>query len=122
MQSGPRHQAGKRGVPGGLDRIVDGLARRFPDPSASGVSWNSPEGGFFVAVDVPFDVTDSALERSAGDHRVLWTSLHHFYDTAASGTGTGIEPLRCLRLSWSALGPEDIEETLDRFAAFVRSA
>jgi (S)-3,5-dihydroxyphenylglycine transaminase len=53
---------------------------------------------------------------------VLWTPLHHFYDAVASGTGTGIEPLRCLRLSCNALGPEDIDEALDRFAAFVRSA
>ncbi|MEZ3183051.1 PLP-dependent aminotransferase family protein [Streptomyces pimonensis] len=106
----------------GLDRIVGGLARRFPDPSASGVRWNSPEGGFFVVVDVPFDVTDAALERSVRDHRVLWTPLHHFYDAAASETGAGVGPLRCLRLSCSALGPEETEEALDRFAAFVRSA
>ncbi|WP_426521886.1 PLP-dependent aminotransferase family protein [Streptomyces sp. MH13] len=106
----------------GLDRIVEGLARRFPDPSASGVSWNSPEGGFFVVVDVPFDVTDAVLERSAREHRVLWTPLHHFYDAAASETGAGVGPLRRLRLSCSALGPEDVEEALDRFAAFVRSA
>ncbi|MCX2928436.1 PLP-dependent aminotransferase family protein [Streptomyces sp. NEAU-W12] len=105
----------------GLDRIVDGLARRFPDLSVSGVSWNSPEGGFFVVVQVPFDVTDAVLERSARDHRVLWTPLHHFYNAAAADTGTGVGPLRCLRLSCSALGPEDIEEALDRFAAFVRS-
>ncbi|MFC8424659.1 hypothetical protein ACFUN7_27920 [Streptomyces sp. NPDC057236] len=94
----------------------------LPHPSASGASRNSPEGGFFVVVDVPFDVTDEALERSVRDHRVLWTPLHHFHDAAASGTGTGIEPLRCLRLSCSALGPEDIGEALDRSAAFVRSA
>jgi (S)-3,5-dihydroxyphenylglycine transaminase len=86
------------------------------------VSWNSPEGGFFVVVDVPFDVTDAVLERSARDHRVLWTPLHHFYDAAAPESGAGAGPLRCLRLSCSALGPEDIEEALDRFAAFVRSA
>ncbi|MGW8065178.1 hypothetical protein ACVV2G_23660 [Streptomyces ziwulingensis] len=105
----------------GLDRIVDGLARRFPDPSGSGVSGNSPEGGFFVVVRVPFGVTGAVLERSAREHRVLWTPLHHFYGAAAAGTGTGVGPLRCLRLSCSALGPESIEEALDRFAAFVRS-
>jgi (S)-3,5-dihydroxyphenylglycine transaminase len=103
----------------GLDRILDGLARRFP--ASSGVSWNSPEGGFFVVVTVPFDVTDEVLERSARDHRVLWTPLHHFYDATAADTGTAAGPLRCLRLSCSSLGPQDIDEALDRFADLVRS-
>lgn len=92
-----------------LSRLLDGLAARFP--ATSGVRWNTPAGGFFVVVEVPFDVTDESLERSARDHRVLWTPLHHFYGSTV--------PLRCLRLSCSAVDPDDVEEALDRFAAFV---
>ncbi|MFI5758586.1 PLP-dependent aminotransferase family protein [Streptomyces sp. NPDC051569] len=92
-----------------LTLMLDGLARRFPPPSP--VTWTTPEGGFFVVVQVPFDVTDEVLERSARDHRVLWTPLRHFY--------SGTEPLRRLRLSCSGLAPELIDEALDRFAAFV---
>jgi (S)-3,5-dihydroxyphenylglycine transaminase len=95
----------------GLTQLLDGLARRFPQPSP--VTWNSPDGGFFVVVTVPFDVTDALLERSARDHRVLWTPLHHFY--------VGAPPLRQLRLSCSVLSPGEIEEALDRFADFVRT-
>jgi (S)-3,5-dihydroxyphenylglycine transaminase len=94
-----------------LRRLVDGLAARFPAPSQ--VSWNTPEGGFFVVVDVPFEVTDAALEHSAGTHGVLWTPLSHFYD--------GSPVLRSLRLSISALEADEVDEALDRFAGFVHA-
>ncbi|QFZ79124.1 aminotransferase class I/II-fold pyridoxal phosphate-dependent enzyme [Streptomyces fagopyri] len=95
----------------GLERLSDGLARRFPAPCP--VTWNAPDGGFFVVVSVPFEVTDALLERSAREHRVLWTPLHPFYDSPG--------PMRQLRLSCSALPPDGIDEALDRFAVFVRA-
>ncbi|HEX8306734.1 MAG TPA: PLP-dependent aminotransferase family protein, partial [Jatrophihabitans sp.] len=50
--------------------MVEGLAKRFPDPEL-GVRFNVPVGGFFVVVTVPFGVDDSLLERSAADYGVL---------------------------------------------------
>ncbi|SEN18767.1 aminotransferase-like domain-containing protein [Actinacidiphila rubida] len=94
-----------------LRQLVDGLAARFPAPSP--VTWNTPDGGFFVVVDVPFEVTDATLEYSAARHGVLWTPLHHFYD--------GRPVLRSLRLSISALEPDDVDDALDRFAGFVHA-
>ncbi|WP_329538229.1 PLP-dependent aminotransferase family protein (plasmid) [Streptomyces sp. NBC_01450] len=94
-----------------LRRLVDGLAVRFPAPSH--VTWNTPEGGFFVVVDVPFEATDAALEYSAATHGVLWTPLHHFYD--------GRPALRSLRLSISGLEADEVDDALDRFAAFVHA-
>lgn len=93
----------------GLRRMLDGLAERLP--TASGVRWNVPAGGFFVVVEVPFEVTPEVLETSAGDYGVLWTPLHHFYGSQV--------PLRCLRLSCSAIDPADMPRALDRFASFV---
>ncbi|MEU6018292.1 PLP-dependent aminotransferase family protein [Streptomyces sp. NPDC047515] len=94
---------------GTLLHLLDGLAACFP---ASGpVRWNTPAGGFFVVVEVPFEVTPEAVETSARDHGVLWTPLHHFYGSTT--------PLRCLRLSCSALGRSQVNEALDRFASFV---
>ncbi|MEU2742273.1 PLP-dependent aminotransferase family protein [Streptomyces sp. NPDC007095] len=92
-----------------LRRLLHRLAVRFP--AASSVTWNSPQGGFFVVVTVPFDVTDDLLEISARDHRVLWTPLSHFYE--------GRPRLRALRLSVSSLTGDQIDEAVDRFAGFV---
>lgn len=98
-----------------LRRLLDGLEKRFPPEPPGGprrVHWVPPEGGFFVALSVPFQVTDRLLERCAREYGVLWTPLHHFYDGS---------PTNQLRLSCSSLTPEELEEALDRLAEFVRS-
>jgi (S)-3,5-dihydroxyphenylglycine transaminase len=94
-------------------RLVAGLAARFGPGSP--VRWNVPAGGFFVVVTVPFTVDDALLTRSARDYGVLWTPMHHFYDTAAGG-GDGA---RALRLSCSVVTPEEIDTGLDRLAALI---
>ncbi|MFG1803602.1 PLP-dependent aminotransferase family protein [Micromonospora carbonacea] len=92
-----------------LRHLVDGLARRFPDPSP--VRWNVPAGGFFAVVNVPFPVGDALLRRSAEDYGVLWTPMAHFYDDTA--------PVAALRLSISAVTPGQIDTGLDRLAALI---
>lgn len=81
--------------------------------ACSGVSWNTPTGGFFVTVTVPFVVDDELLEISARDHGVLFTPMHHFY----GGKGG----FHQLRLSISLLTPELIEEGVSRLAALITS-
>ncbi len=96
-----------------LRHLVAGLARRFP-PGADGaasVRWTVPAGGFFVVVTVPFPVDDALLDRSARDYGVLWTPMAHFYDDTA--------PVCALRLSVSAVTPEQIDVGLDRLAALI---
>ncbi|OLF19334.1 GntR family transcriptional regulator [Actinophytocola xanthii] len=94
-------------------RLVEGLAARFG--TGSPVGWNVPGGGFFVVVTVPFPVDDALLTRSARDYGVLWTPMHHFYDTA----GQGRDGPRSLRLSCSALTPEQVDTGLDRLARLI---
>ncbi|MEU7993765.1 PLP-dependent aminotransferase family protein [Micromonospora sp. NPDC049060] len=93
-----------------LRHLVDGLARRFP-AGTSPVRWNVPAGGFFVVVTVPFGVDDALLHRSARGYGLLWTPMAHFYDDGA--------PVDALRLSVSAVTPEQIDLGLDRLAALV---
>ena len=90
-------------------RLAEGLARRFR--AEPGVGWNSPRGGFFVVLTVPFRVDDALLEHSGRVHRVLWTPMSHFY------LGAGGE--HQLRLSCSAVTPAQIEAGLDRLHALV---
>ncbi|WP_218023349.1 aminotransferase-like domain-containing protein [Nocardia altamirensis] len=95
-----------------LHQILAGLATRFPPGTVPSVSWNTPTGGFFLVLTVPFVVDDDLLTISALEHGVLWTPLHYFY-------GDG-QARNHLRLSFSHLTPDEIETGLDRLAAFVR--
>ncbi|MBP0453543.1 PLP-dependent aminotransferase family protein [Kitasatospora sp. RG8] len=97
---------------GNLRLMQEGLAARFGAGQVPGVAWNSPGGGFFLLLNVPFATSDELLERSAREHHVLWTPLHHFYADS--------EPRSVMRLSFSHLLPEEIDEGLDRLAGFVR--
>lgn len=96
-----------------LTRLLAGLAARFPAAGPGPkVTWNVPSGGFFVVVGVEFETTMALLEHSANAHGVLWTPMGQFY--------SDLRPTRQLRLSFSALGPADIEIGLDRLEAFIR--
>lgn len=75
------------------------------------VSWNTPSGGMFVVVTLPFPADDEMLEYSAGKFGVLWTPMHHFY----AGTGG----FRQIRLSFSVLSQEQIALGIERLAALV---
>ncbi|GGJ92436.1 aminotransferase [Pilimelia anulata] len=94
-----------------LRLALAGLAERFPPGHPAGVSWNRPEGGFFLTLRVPFPAGDDLLELSAREFGVLWTPMHHFH-------GDG-RPRPRIRLSISNLEPGDIATGLDRLAAFV---
>ncbi|MGA4857927.1 PLP-dependent aminotransferase family protein [Streptomyces koyangensis] len=96
-----------------MDTLLDALERHFPAERRAelGVSWNRPDGGFFLVVDVPFAADHKALELSARAFGVLWTPMGDFH---LDGGGT-----RQLRLSCSSQSPEAITEGIARLAAFI---
>lgn len=96
-----------------MNTLLSELERCFPAERRAdhGVSWNRPDGGFFVVVDVPFAADHRALELSARAFGVLWTPMCDFH---LDGGG-----IRQLRLSCSALSPKAITEGVARLAAFV---
>jgi (S)-3,5-dihydroxyphenylglycine transaminase len=81
--------------------------------SALPVSWNEPDGGFFLTMRVPFEVDNSALARSADEFGVIWTPMSYFYP---KGGGA-----HTIRLSVSYLSQEDIIEGISRLARFIES-
>ncbi|HEX5116959.1 MAG TPA: PLP-dependent aminotransferase family protein [Pseudonocardiaceae bacterium] len=97
-----------------MDLLLAELDRHFPAARRAelGVHWNSPGGGFFVVVTVPFDVDEKALARSAGEYGILWTPMSPFYLDDESGRHQ-------LRLSCSYVEPETLKEGVARLAAFV---
>lgn len=96
-----------------LQCLLDELERQFPEPRREelGVSWNVPDGGFFLMMKVPFVADEKELEHSARAHKVIWTPMEAFH---LDGTGS-----RLLRLSCSALTPDRIVEGVQRLAAFI---
>lgn len=92
-----------------LRRMLAGLTARFG--ATGSVTWNTPAGGFFVVLTVPFTVDDRSLHRSARDHGVIWTPMHHFH--------TGMTSSHQIRLSFGLLDDASIDEGLDRLTAFV---
>ncbi|MEU5839505.1 PLP-dependent aminotransferase family protein [Streptomyces diacarni] len=94
-----------------LRLLLHGLEQRFPAKGPLQVTWNRPTGGFFVVVTVPFAADEEALEYSAQYHGVLWTPMRHFYD----GSGGDNQ----LRLSLSAVSPQQIDIGLDRLLSLV---
>ncbi|MFE3033153.1 PLP-dependent aminotransferase family protein [Streptomyces canus] len=89
-----------------LAQVLRGLENRFG--RCDSVSWNTPRGGFFIVVTVPFTVDDELLERSGRSYGVLWTPVSHFYD----GKGGRNQ----IRLSCSSLDSAQVEEGLNRLA------
>jgi (S)-3,5-dihydroxyphenylglycine transaminase len=96
-----------------LDRLLSELAQHFPTERRAelGVDWNTPGGGFFVVVTVPFVVDQAALTRSAREYGVLWTPMDAFY---LDGGGR-----HQLRLSCSYVEPTLLIEGVRRLARFI---
>ena len=72
----------------------------------SGAEWSRPEGGYFVWLELP-EGTDAAevMKRAQGV-------------TAVLGTDFGGEP-NTLRLAYSYVSPEEVDEGVSRLAAAV---
>jgi (S)-3,5-dihydroxyphenylglycine transaminase len=95
--------------------VLEHLERKLPAGrlGAPGVSWNRPEGGFFLRLNVPFTADDAALTRSATDFGVIWTPMSYFYP---DGGGE-----HSIRLSISHLTAREIDEGTSRLARFIES-
>jgi (S)-3,5-dihydroxyphenylglycine transaminase len=97
-----------------MQAILRELEAAFPEPERAklGLRWNQPTGGFFLTMDVPFRADDSALERSAEEHGVIWTPMSYFYPQGGGANS--------IRLSISYLTPSEISDGVKRLAGFIK--
>jgi 2-aminoadipate transaminase len=90
--------------------MLAALEREMP----AGTSWTRPKGGFFLWVTLPEGVDAVDLHAQAKENLVDYIPGPSFY---SDGSGR-----QNLRLSFSAVSPEQIDTGISRLAATVRSA
>ncbi|MFE1288256.1 PLP-dependent aminotransferase family protein [Streptomyces sp. NPDC058751] len=97
-----------------LATMLESLRRVFAPSPGTGqdVTWNTPEGGMFVVLTLPFRADDAMLEYSASRFGVLWTPMEHFYG--------GTSGFHQARLSFSVLTPEQIALGVERLGRLVQ--
>ncbi|MFJ9369754.1 PLP-dependent aminotransferase family protein [Nocardia sp. NPDC101769] len=98
-----------------LEALTTELETQFPraERKRLGISWNCPDGGFFLVLTVPFTADDAALEYAARNHGVLWTPMRYFHAGDAGNNQ--------LRLSYSTLSPDRIKTGVARLSNFIES-
>jgi DNA-binding transcriptional MocR family regulator len=90
--------------------MLDSLDEHMPE----GISWTTPEGGFFVWVTLPKGVDTYPLLQKAIDAGVVFIPGAAFTPSD--------EPSNKLRLAFSAVPPEAIAEGVRRLAPVLREA
>jgi 2-aminoadipate transaminase len=92
------------------DHLLACLAQEMP----AGVTWNRPEGGFFVWLHLP-GLDCRALLQKALAAGVSFVPGRYFFPNPSDGDAY-------LRLSWSHLSFEAMTEGVKRLAAVIRAA
>lgn len=78
------------------------------------VTWNKPAGGFFLSMDIPFEMTDQLLKECVEKYNVIFCPMSFFCLDSTRGT-------RQIRLAFSNMTPEKIQEGVQRLSAFIRA-
>jgi 2-aminoadipate transaminase len=95
------------------DAMLAGLEHHMPP----GTTWSHPGGGFFIWVTLPEGLDAIELLPKAVDHGVAYLAGEWFYPGYQE-----LSAKRNLRLNFSTLPAERIEEGLRRLGAVLRSA
>jgi len=90
------------------DAMSSALARHLPEQAV----WTTPEGGMFVWVTLPPGFDGHDLFVAAQQQGVLFSSGELFH---SDGSGR-----HCLRLTYSAASPQQIEAGIDQLGALIR--
>ena len=80
---------------------------------AKDISWNEPNGGFFIKMSLPFNIDKSDVSECAARYKVMFCPMRHFY---LRGGGENE-----IRLAFSNLSAENIREGIRRLADFLQS-
>jgi monomeric phenylalanine-4-hydroxylase len=80
---------------------------------ATDITWNRPEGGFFIKMTVPFRIDNEAVVECARSYNVIFCPMQYFY----LGSGGENE----IRLTFSNLSVTEIEHGVKQLSEFLKS-
>jgi (S)-3,5-dihydroxyphenylglycine transaminase len=96
--------------------MLSALHEYFPQGETAGwlanIHWNTPQGGFFLGLKVPFSITEEHVYACAKDFGVIFTPMSFFY----LGKGGENE----IRLAFSYAPLEKIKEGIERLSKYLR--
>ena len=90
------------------DAMLDALEREFPDEA----SWNRPEGGYFVWLELPAGTSAADLLTRAEEAGITFVKGSDFYAGGRGGESAA-------RLAFSFVSPEEISEGISRLAKLL---
>ncbi len=76
------------------------------------ISWNEPDGGFFINIKLPFNILESDIETSANLFNVIWTPMSYFYLEKNISSE--------IRLSFSYVTEEEIKNGIRFLSDFIK--
>ncbi|MCB2411217.1 PLP-dependent aminotransferase family protein [Hymenobacter lucidus] len=80
---------------------------------AKGISWNIPQGGFFITIFVPFAVTKEEVIICAEQHGLIFTPMSFFYLHEGGK--------QQIRLAFSNVSEEEINTAVYRLAEYFKT-
>lgn len=98
------------------DVAINALERyigAYKEGWSKGISWNKPDGGFFISMSFPFELTDSDVSICADQYGVIYCPMSHFY---LKGGGRDK-----IRISFSGNATCDLATGIERLALFLKS-
>jgi|GEM_PF-98152 len=98
------------------DKMIGALNRcikNYQNEWAKGISWNEPDGGFFIKMSLPFEIDDQAVLEAAGKYNIIFCPMRVFY-LKKGGENE-------IRLAFSNLSLNKIEIGVEQLAKFLRS-
>lgn len=97
------------------DRVIaalDTYIRSEKSGWAKDIDWNDPEGGFFIKMTLPFDVSSEDVIRCARDFGVIFCPMRNFYLEECG--------LNEIRITFSNLGFEEIDRGIRQLSLFLK--
>ncbi|HTI08342.1 MAG TPA: aminotransferase class I/II-fold pyridoxal phosphate-dependent enzyme [Puia sp.] len=91
---------------------LDHYVEAYRDTWAAGISWNKPDGGFFIKMSLPFEVNNQTVWECVSKFNVIFCPMRYFY-LKEGGENE-------VRLAFSNLSMEEIESGIQRLAAFLK--
>jgi (S)-3,5-dihydroxyphenylglycine transaminase len=96
--------------------LMQALTRFFKTNNeswAKGISWNTPNGGFFATIHVPFNVTKKEVIVCAEQYGLIFTPMSFFYFKEGGDQD--------IRIAFSNLSDEAIEPAIERLANYIKN-